>query len=73
MSDLGSMPTKKQKARYRMLYCQPSNVSPNEVGEVKMSAITLLNNTYSIDVDLFAEILHNWREEVTGTQSGVLA
>ena len=43
-----------------MLYCQLNNASTKEVREMKMSAVTLLNKKYDINVDMFARIGHNW-------------
>ena len=60
VSELGNMPTENQEDRCRMRYCQLNNASTKEVREVKMSAVTLLNKKYNIDIDLFAKIGHNW-------------
>ena len=60
VAELGSMPSEKEEGRCRMLYCQLNNASTKEVREVKMSAVTHLNTKYDIDVDMFAEIGHNW-------------
>ena len=54
------MPIDKQEGRCRMLCSQLNNASTKEVRGVKMSAVTLLNKKYNIDVDLFAKIGHNW-------------
>ena len=54
------MPEDKEKGRRRMLYCQLNNALTKEVREVKMSAVQLLNTTYSIDIELFAELGHNF-------------
>ena len=71
VSELGSMPTEEQEGMYRMLYCQLNNASTKEAREINMSAVTLLNKKYNIDVDLFAEIGHNWgaggREHTLGS------
>ena len=67
VSEPGSMPIEKQEGRCRMMYCQLNNVSMMEVREVKMSAITLLNKKFDIDVDIFAEIGHNWGGRGKGT------
>ena len=72
VSELGSIPTKKQEDIYRMRYCQLNNASTKEVREVKMSAVTLLNEKYVIDVDLFAKIGHNrGSQEKEDTISGL--
>ena len=60
VAESGSMPSEKEEGRCRMLYCQLNNASTKEVREVKMSAVTHLNTKYDIDVDMFAEIGHNW-------------
>ena len=66
VAELGSIPSEKEEGRCRMLYCQLNNASTKEVREVKMSAVTHLNTNYDIDVDMFAEIGHNW-----GLEQGV--
>ena len=43
-----------------MLYCQLNSASAKEVREVNISAVILLNKKCDIDVDLFADIGHNW-------------
>ena len=42
-----------------MIYCQLNNASIKEEREVKMSAVTLLDEKYDIAIDLFAKIGYN--------------
>ena len=67
------MPTEKEEGRYRMVYSQLNNASIKEVREVTMSAVQLLKKKYSIDIDLFAKLEHNWGAGWGTTQSGFLA
>ena len=54
------MPEEKEEDRSRMLYCQLDDASTKETGEVKMSAVQLLNKKHSIDINLSAELGHTF-------------
>ena len=60
VSELDSMPPEKQESRYIMLYFQLTNVSTKDAGVVNISAVKVVNEKHSIDIDVAAKIGYSW-------------
>ena len=54
------MPPEKQESRYIMLYFQLTNVSTKDAGVVNISAVKVVNEKHSIDIDVAAKIGYSW-------------